>query len=153
MAQVALVVAAWALSGVAARADEATVATGAAIAAHGTVTGRAACSSCHGQDGAGQPDVGIPRLAGLSAYYIHEQLGYFASGARHNYVMSSYTAALTPAERRAEGRVVDRDDAAVAAALVVADDHLLVAHLGDRVEEVHVRRWGVGKPGRLARPR
>ena len=100
MAWASLVVAAWFMPGDTARADEATVAAGAAIAAHGTVVGRAACSSCHGQDGAGQPDVGIPRLAGLSTYYLHEQLGYFASGARRNYVMSSYAAALTPAERR-----------------------------------------------------
>ncbi len=83
-----------------ARADEAIITAGAEIVAHGTVPGRAACSSCHRQDGAGEPEVGIPRLAGLSPYYIASQLEYFASGARHSYVMSSYAAALTPAQRQ-----------------------------------------------------
>src|SRR5690606_23627731 len=43
-----------------------------------------------------------------------------------------------PTQCRAEGGVMDRDDSAVAAGLVMADDDLLVAHLCDRVEEVHV---------------
>lgn len=71
------------------------------IATQGARPDKAACSSCHGQNGAGQPDVGIPRLAGLTATYIEEQLGYFASGKRANYVMAGYAAALTPAQRKA----------------------------------------------------
>ncbi len=80
-------------------AQPALVTDGQAIAQHGTVPGRAACAACHMANGAGQPDVGIPRLAGLTSSYIADQLGYFASGARQNAAMSSYAAALTPAER------------------------------------------------------
>src|SRR5215217_4579691 len=43
------------------------------------------------------------------------------------------------AERGAERRVVDRDDAAIAARLVMADHDLLVTHLGKLVEEIHCR--------------
>ena len=42
-----------------------------------------------------------------------------------------------PAQRGPERRVVDRDDAAVSAGLVVAHDDLLMAHVGDRIEDVH----------------
>lgn len=58
-----------------------------------------ACTACHGVDGAGLPDVGIPRLAGLTASYVNDQLDYFASGARQNVAMASYAAALSPAKR------------------------------------------------------
>jgi hypothetical protein len=53
------------------------------------------------QNGAGQPDVGIPRLAGLTSSYIAAQLEYFATGARHDPVMSPYAAMLTPVQRQA----------------------------------------------------
>ncbi len=75
------------------------VARGRAVALHGTEPGRAACAACHMADGAGQPDVGIPRLAGLTGVYITDQLGYFASGARQNPAMAPYAVALSPAER------------------------------------------------------
>jgi hypothetical protein len=48
------------------------------------------------------------------------------------------------AERRAERGVVDGDDAAVAARLVVAHDELLVPHLGDGVEQAQRRRAFAG---------
>lgn len=50
-------------------------------------------------DGAGSPDVGIPRLTGLTASYVNDQLTYFASGARVNAAMASYAKALSPAQR------------------------------------------------------
>lgn len=80
-------------------AQPAVVGDGQAIAQHGTVPGRVACAACHMANGAGQPDVGIPRLAGLTSSYITDQLGYFASGARQNAAMSFYAATLSPAER------------------------------------------------------
>lgn len=83
----------------AARAQQDAVASGAAIAALGTTPGRAACAACHLVTGAGQPDVGIPRLAGLTESYIAAQLDYFASGARQNAAMGPYAMALSPAQR------------------------------------------------------
>jgi cytochrome c553 len=84
-----------------AKADEATIAAGRAIVAHGVSPERPGCASCHLQNGAGQADVGIPRLAGLSASYIAEQLGYFALGLRHDTAMAPYAAALSSRERQA----------------------------------------------------
>lgn len=81
-------------------ADEPGVNAGYRIAVHGVSPERASCASCHQQNGAGQPDVGIPRLAGLTSSYIAAQLEYFATGARHDPVMSPYAAMLTPVERR-----------------------------------------------------
>ena len=81
--------------------DEPTIAAGYKIAVHGVSPERASCSACHQQNGAGQPDVGIPRLAGLNSSYIAAQLEYFATGARHDPVMSPYAAMLTPVERQA----------------------------------------------------
>ena len=81
------------------RADDAGIAAGRAIVAHGVVDGKPGCASCHMQNGAGQPDVGIPRLAGLTAQQIETQLAYFASGARHDPAMSPSARLLTPAQR------------------------------------------------------
>ena len=33
-----------------------------------------ACAACHGASGEGQPDAGFPRIAGLNAVYVEEQL-------------------------------------------------------------------------------
>jgi cytochrome c553 len=81
--------------------DEPTTAAGYRIVVHGVSPERASCSACHQQNGAGQPDVGIPRLAGLASSYIAAQLEYFATGARNDPVMSSYAAMLTPVQRQA----------------------------------------------------
>ena len=96
---VPLVLAIMWLAGGQATAQPTLVTKGQAIAEHGTTPGRAACAACHMANGAGQPEVGIPRLAGLTSSYIADQLGYFASGARQNAAMSSYAAMLSPAER------------------------------------------------------
>ena len=91
-----------ALSGLAATSAHAqpdAVAAGRTIFEHGTEAGRPACASCHMSNGAGQPDVGIPRLAGLTSSYIADQLNYFASGARQNAAMSAYAALLSPGQR------------------------------------------------------
>ncbi|MBA8914118.1 c-type cytochrome [Methylorubrum thiocyanatum] len=83
------------------RADDKAASLGPTIAMQGSSRDRPACAACHGVDGAGQPDVGIPRLAGLHASYIADQLGYFASGKRRNPIMAPYAEALTPDQRRA----------------------------------------------------
>lgn len=86
-----------------ARAADNTVdkSAGRKIVLHGIAPGHAGCSACHHVNGAGQPSVGIPRLAGLSAAYITTQLGYFASGKRQNPVMEPFAKELTPAQRKA----------------------------------------------------
>jgi len=81
-------------------ADDATVAAGREIVAHGVSPERPGCASCHLQDGAGQPDAGIPRIAGLTSSYVDAQLGYFASDARHDTAMTPYARMLTAAQRQ-----------------------------------------------------
>ena len=61
---------------------------------------RPACAACHMADGSGQPEVGIPRLAGQSADYMAKQLDYFADGRRGNIVMHPYAAALSDNEKQ-----------------------------------------------------
>ena len=84
----------------AATADDVTIAAGRAIVADGVAPGRPGCAACHMQDGNGQPDVGIPRLAGLTASYMLDQLNYFAAGMRQNAAMGPYARMLTPAQRQ-----------------------------------------------------
>ena len=71
------------------------------VVMHGSKNGAPACSSCHGQTGAGQPAAGIPRVAGLNARYIVRQLESFSGSARANSVMSPIASALSAAEREA----------------------------------------------------
>lgn len=66
-------------------------------------TERPACAACHMADGAGQPEVGIPRLAGQSTSYVARQLSYFADGQRQNLVMHPYAAALSAIEKQSYG--------------------------------------------------
>ena len=40
------------------------------------------CVPCHQQDGSGNPAIGAPNIAGLSDWYVEEQLENFRSGAR-----------------------------------------------------------------------
>jgi cytochrome c553 len=81
--------------------DEPTIAAGRAIVTDGVSLDRPGCAACHEQNGAGQPDVGIPRLAGLTSSYTKAQLEYFATGARRDPAMSTYAAMLSPAQRQA----------------------------------------------------
>jgi cytochrome c553 len=84
-----------------AMADGLSVAAGRSVAVDAVSPGHPACAACHLPDGAGRPEVGIPRLAGLGATYISAQLEYFATGARHSVVMSPFAALLTTDQRRA----------------------------------------------------
>ncbi len=83
-----------------ASATEATIAAGRLIALDGVTPGRPGCSSCHLADGRGQPEVGIPRLAGLTTSILAAQLGYFADGSRRNIAMAPYAKALSAAQRQ-----------------------------------------------------
>lgn len=71
------------------------------IAVIGAAKGIPSCASCHGADGQGRLSVGIPKLAGLSAFYLDSQLHYFADGKRVNDIMTPYAKMLTPADRLA----------------------------------------------------
>lgn len=71
------------------------------IAANGTANGAPACSSCHGEQGEGQPAAGFPRLAGLNATYIEHQLANFQDNSRKNDTMQPVAAALSDDERKA----------------------------------------------------
>lgn len=73
----------------------------AAIVQQGNGKGAAPCMACHGPDGGGNSATGFPRLAGLDAAYIQQQLDDFASGARANPVMQPNASALSEDERAA----------------------------------------------------
>ena len=83
-----------------AHGTDASIAAGQAVVAIGVAPGKPGCAACHLLNGAGQPEVGIPRLAGLTSSYILDQLGYFASGARRNAVMAPYAALLSNAQKQ-----------------------------------------------------
>ena len=69
-----------------------------AIAMQGNKHGATACQTCHGMDGGGTAASGFPRLAGLDAGYIEQQLLNFRSGKRSNPVMQPIAAALSKKE-------------------------------------------------------
>jgi cytochrome c553 len=79
---------------------------GTAFAASLAVAGDAAagkmkyaiCAGCHGPSGAGNEALKYPKLAGLDAAYIEEQLHAFKSGARDNATMKAMTAGLNDAD-------------------------------------------------------
>jgi len=54
----------------------------------------AVCAGCHGPTGAGNEALKYPKLSGLEAGYIKQQLQAFKSGARDNATMKAMTAGL-----------------------------------------------------------
>jgi cytochrome c553 len=76
-------------------------ADGRALAMNGNANGAPACSACHGAQGEGQPAAGFPRLDGLNAAYIRQQLDDFADGKRESDIMSPIAKGLSPDERQA----------------------------------------------------
>jgi cytochrome c553 len=73
--------------------------TGAAIAAQGDAQrGVPPCASCHGAGGQGNALAGFPRLAGLPAPYLHQQLEALADKQRNSPVMYPVAKALSPDE-------------------------------------------------------
>ena len=60
-----------------------------------------ACAACHGASGEGQPDAGFPRIAGLNAVYVEEQLESFNRGTRKDDTMTPIAKALPEADRKA----------------------------------------------------
>ena len=75
-------------------------ADGAQISTQGA-NGAPACVTCHGAKGEGNPSAGFPRLAGLGAKYLTEQLDAMADGGRVSPIMKATAQALDPAQRQA----------------------------------------------------
>ncbi len=63
-------------------------------------TGLAACSRCHGLDGAGRASGAFPRLDIQTADYLFAQLQAYAAGARQSGIMQPVAAELEVAEMR-----------------------------------------------------
>jgi cytochrome c553 len=87
-----------------AAAHDAHDAQGENIARAGIPPSVPACVACHGAAGEGNAASGCPRLAGLPAGYLAEQLADFASGARRNAVMSPIANALSADARASVAR-------------------------------------------------
>jgi len=68
------------------------------IAMQGNKQGATACQTCHGADGRGTAAAGFPRLAGLDAGYIEQQLQNFRSGKRSNPIMQPIAESLSKKE-------------------------------------------------------
>ena len=82
-----------------ARADDMMI--GKTIATLGTAKGVAACISCHGAKGEGNAAAGFPRLAGVNAAYLSEQLSAFANGERKSTIMQPFAKLLSSNGRSA----------------------------------------------------
>ena len=54
------------------------------------------CAACHGPQGMGQQVLNAPKLAGLGAWYIERQLGYFKNGVRGTTEGDTYGATMAP---------------------------------------------------------
>lgn len=65
------------------------------------INGVPACASCHGQHGEGNLSAGFPRLAGMGAAYLTEQLDHYADGKRPNPIMSPFASKLSSKQRQA----------------------------------------------------
>ena len=58
----------------------------------------AVCAGCHGPTGAGNEALKYPKLTGLEAAYVSEQLRAFKSGTRDNATMKAMTAGLNDSD-------------------------------------------------------
>jgi len=126
-----------AMSSVALAAD------GRALAVNGNGKGALPCVACHGAQGEGQPAAGFPRLDGLNAIYIRQQLDDFADGKRNNDIMRPIAGALSPDERQAVATFYAAQTAAKADEPAMADEATIsrgaaLAAFGD---------WSKGLPG------
>ena len=65
------------------------------------ISGVPACAVCHGEHGEGNIKAGYPRLAGMNAEYLDEQMTLYAQHQRHNQIMQDYAQKLSIGERQA----------------------------------------------------
>jgi len=71
---------------------------GADIFAHGNENGAMPCAACHGVRAQGNASIGAPKLAGLPAASVKDDLARFAKGEGGNATMQYIAQALSPAE-------------------------------------------------------
>jgi cytochrome c553 len=89
------------------RTDQRLTRSGELVALSGGESGAArACFSCHGLDGMGD-GVSTPRLAGLDVGYLQKQLDDYASGLRHDALMSPIARPLSGRARQAVATYYD----------------------------------------------
>ena len=89
---------------VAAAATLAGALTGAGVAhagPNGKQIAEQTCAACHGLQGEGNPQAGVPRLAGHPAAYLMAQLRAFADGRRVNTIMRGEARKLSSAQMQA----------------------------------------------------
>ena len=99
-----------------------------ALAQGGPVgTGLAACSRCHGLDGAARTSGAFPRLDIQTADYLFAQLQAYASGARHSGIMQPVAAELDAAEMRRLAEYYSAQRPAGSQPPAESDDRLLAA--------------------------
>ena len=65
------------------------------------ISGVPACAVCHGEHGEGNIKAGYPKLAGMNAEYLDEQMTLYAQDQRHNQIMQDYAQKLSIGERQA----------------------------------------------------
>jgi cytochrome c553 len=68
------------------------------IARQGNGPGGMPCAVCHGIDGAGRLESGIPRLAGVDGTYLAKQLRDYQAGTRTHFTMQPIASVLAPAD-------------------------------------------------------
>ena len=59
------------------------------------------CVACHGAQGEGNLDTGVPRIAGQPQYYLARQLDSYADGSRRHLAMEAMAKLLAPEDRGA----------------------------------------------------
>lgn len=116
---------------------------GAVLVAQGNAaTGLPACSSCHGQNGAGDTseDGVFPRLAGLSKTYLLKQLADFRAGRRISSIMQPIANAMSTsqAEDLADyySKATARSDPGTFSRALITQGREIAQH----------GRWSVGLP-------
>lgn len=63
-----------------------------------------ACASCHGVDGAGNPQAGFPALAQLPAAYFAKQIADFKAGTRSHPIMTPIAKAMSLEDAESSAR-------------------------------------------------
>lgn len=102
------------------------------IAAQGNGKGAMACATCHQADGAGQAAAGFPRLAGLNAGYLADQLQAFKEGTRKNAIMEGVAKALSGSEMQAVAAYYSAQKAPIAPVQAAAEQ----VKLGEKLATV-----------------
>ncbi len=101
----------------------------------------AACSQCHGMDGAGDEGGAFPRLAGQSGWYLYKSLADYRRGQRTHAVMSPIATSLDDTQMRAVASYFASLDGTTRAAPRPFDGDRLQA--GAAISAIGVARDGI----------